>query len=719
MTKMFFKAGLGLLAAACLLPASVSATEYPAMPAITVAAGVHGQGAVAALGANLAAVAAHYGKTTNQLVALFNRDAAVHLDSHGNLFYICDKTPPANGSGLTNQPPGHLFPFNQTFQLHSKPGSTKTIFLDFDGFTLSGTSWNVDFTSGADIVAPPWDIDGNPASFGISEQTLIQQVWLRVAEDYAPFDVDVTTEFPGDAALTRANLGDQNFGVRALISPISSLIDTNAGGIAYLTAFNEVGDFHKPALIFPEQLLNNEKNIAEAVSHEVGHTVGLTHQGTSSLGYYAGQGNWAPIMGVGYYVPIVQWAKGEYFDANNTEDELAIITSTGLNYRAADFGTNIASATPFVGVNNVTNGIIAHTDEKDFFSFQTGPGTATISVTNWERGSDLHMILSVYDGAGSVITNVESVDDAVGGTHGVTLTLPVANGKYYVSVGGKGSGNPLTTGYSSYASLGQYGLSITNPFGTGTVITAPQPPWGNTLGVMNGGNPNGLWFLFVQDDRQIDTGGITNGWSVALTSANPVGYASDNQVCSSPTNSVINLGAKWNLVIAVTNYGPSYSTNVFVTDQLPAGPGMVLVSNTPSIGSVLQLGSTLTWNVGNLAVSNGATLALCFSNNLLGSYSNAVAVTSGTTDPNPDDDAAVAVVNVVVLTPPAFASVTFSGGQPTITVTNASGAVSVIIQASTNLVSWLPIYTNTTPFSFTDLNATNYLFRFYRAVIGP
>ena len=59
------------------------------------------------------------------------------------------------------------------------------------------------------------------------------------------------------------------------------------------------GDFHRLAFAFADNLYGSAKYIADAASHEVGHTLGLHHDGTSTTGYYRGQGSWAPIMGVG------------------------------------------------------------------------------------------------------------------------------------------------------------------------------------------------------------------------------------------------------------------------------------------------------------------------------------------------------------------------------------------------------------------------------------
>jgi hypothetical protein len=60
--------------------------------------------------------------------------------------------------------------------------------------------------------------------------------------------------------------------------------------------------------------------------------------------------------------------------------------------------------------------------------------------------------------------------------------------------------------------------------GTGDLFPAPAPaaPFGATLSVFNGTNPNGAWRLFVVDDAGIDAGSIAGGWSLTITTAEPV-----------------------------------------------------------------------------------------------------------------------------------------------------------------------------------------------------
>ena len=235
----------------------------------------------------------------------------------------------------------------QTFLLHSAAGANHTIYLDFDGHVTTGTSWNSSFTGGGAIDTPAYDFDGNTASFSTLELERIHYIWQRVAEDFIPFNVNVTTQDPGVEALRKLGTGDTQWGVRVVIGGDGAWYGS-AGGVAYVGSFNWSSD--TPTFVFETNLGNgHEKYTAEAISHEAGHTLGLSHDGAATLGYYEGHGtgetSWAPIMGVGYYKSLVQWSKGGYAGANQTQDDLAIITSNnGFGYRADDVGSTIATA---------------------------------------------------------------------------------------------------------------------------------------------------------------------------------------------------------------------------------------------------------------------------------------------------------------------------------------------------------------------------------------
>jgi hypothetical protein len=86
-----------------------------------------------------------------------------------------------------------------------------------------------------------------------------------VAEDYAPFNVDVTTEEP--AAPLGAPDGT-GLGMRVAIGGSSlDWYGAPAAGIAYVGAFGY--DFYQPAYVFPAQLGGGSpKPTADAISHE-------------------------------------------------------------------------------------------------------------------------------------------------------------------------------------------------------------------------------------------------------------------------------------------------------------------------------------------------------------------------------------------------------------------------------------------------------------------
>lgn len=258
---------------------------------------------------------------------------------------------------------------------------------------------------------------------------------------------------------------------------------------------------------------------------------------------------------------------------------------------------------------------------------------------------------------------------------------------------------------------------VTNGAPAPVIISAPTPPWGTNLYVMNGSNPNGAWFLFVQDDAKVNVGMINNGWAVSVLTGTPVGAPADNEIYA-PTNIALALNATTNIYLAVTNYGPASATNVVVTDALPAS-GLNLISVTPS-NAVTLIGDQLTWTLGNLAVNAGKAITLKFAGTVTGAYTNSPTITSSTTDPNPDDKFADTVVAVAPPVPPQLTGFTAANGNFWLSVNNNTNVVTVI-QATTNLLSpnsWVNIYTGTSPFTANLGALTNYPSRFYRAVIG-
>ena len=252
------------------------------------------------------------------------------------------------------------------------------------------------------------------------------------------------------------------------------------------------------------------------------------------------------------------------------------------------------------------------------------------------------------------------------------------------------------------------------------VISAPPGPWGTNLAVLNGSNPNGAWFLFVQDDAVLDVGMITNGWYVTLTTADLVGQASDNALYASQTNLALPFATNCNLTLSVTNYGPSASAGVQVLDTLPLN-GLTLISSNPTAGTVTVSGTTLTWSVGALQTNAGASLTIVLHSVAGGVFTNSATVSSTTTDPNPDDDTVVSSFTVSAPpAPPVLASL------PAATATNSfqlyingDPGYATVVQASTNLINWVNVFTGTPPFYYTNFGTTNYPRRFYRAVVGP
>ena len=348
--------------------------------------------------------------------------------------------------------------------LASLPGADHTIYLDFDGHVTQDTAWNSYFHNST-IRSPAYSADGDASSFSAAELADIEQAWRRIAEDFLPFEVNVTTIDPGEQALSKSGGSDSQWGIRVVITADTER--SGAGGIAYVDSFNWSSD--TPAFVY----VTTGKYIAEAASHEIGHTLGLAHDGSSSGEYYYGHGSgatsWAPIMGVGYDAAVTQWDQGEYTGATNKGPganygkgaaDAAVITSyNGFGYRADDHGDAILSATALAagGGQLGGGGIITTASDVDVFAFATAGGLATIDVLPASLGANLDIRADVLDSGGNLVAAANPEAGL-----GARVSLELAAGTYYLRIDGSGAGNPTAsspTGYTDYGSLGQYTIS--------------------------------------------------------------------------------------------------------------------------------------------------------------------------------------------------------------------------------------------------------------------
>lgn len=395
------------------------------------------------------------------------------------------QTAPAPAPGPAAAPPPVL---------NSKPDADAVLYIDFDGEP--------------DTTYPDWP-SNNPGgvSFACTDPGFtVQQMtdmWTIVAEDYAPFNINVTTDVARynhpDAAGRR---------MRCIVAGSTGTVTEFGAGLAWTFSFrpgttraSAAGEPSGGVVVagdcpcwvtmpgYPTATANRHRIMADAVAHEFGHTLGLSHDGPGSGGYYPGHGtapfDWAPIMG-NYRGPgdngitIVQWSKGEYTGATNIEDDLAIIAgaANGFGFRG-DESTGTGNA-PAITLNGSTAGIISDAADFDYFAIDTiVAGAVNLTVTSGVAGTgqarNLDVGVELLNSSGNPIA--ASVPAA---SMDASISASVPAGRYYLKVFGTSHLTP-DTGYTDYGSIGSYAISGTLPDGIPPTLAIQSPSDGTTV----------------------------------------------------------------------------------------------------------------------------------------------------------------------------------------------------------------------------------------------
>ena len=371
------------------------------------------------------------------------------------------------------------YPLSAIPALSSLPGARVSLYLDFNGDYQS--QWG----SFSNITTPAYDQDGDRTTLSDAELASIQKIWEYVAEDYSPFQVNVTTVDPGSYA--------NGVAVQVVIGGNGSWTGGTYGGVAYVGSFTSSSP--NTVFIFEDNLGNGAaKYTGDASSHESGHAFGLRHQslydgaGTKTQEYYTGPGGGrAPIMGNSYSATRGLWWYGTSTSASTYQDDMAILAgaTNGFGYRPDDHGNTVSTATALAvsGSQVSGSGIIATTADADWFSFRTDAGQVSLSASVPASVNDLDARLELRDALGNLVASAAPTT-----SFGATITAAVSAGSYRLVVASNGG----------YGDVGQYTVTgtIVAPAGlvnapTGLAATAVSTTQVNLTWVDNADNETG------------------------------------------------------------------------------------------------------------------------------------------------------------------------------------------------------------------------------------
>ena len=322
--------------------------------------------------------------------------------------------------------------------LSSRLGALASLYLDFNGDTTG--NWG-GFTPG---VTPAMDFDGDASTYSGAELATVRDAWARVAEDFAPFNLNVTTVDPGAYANGRA--------MRVVVGGSSGWYGSAVAGLSFVGAF--ANDQPNTSYVFVNA---GAPYMADIVSHEAGHAFGLGHQevynadGSLADPYADGDSLSTLLMGGGGGRAV--WWRGDSGGRGYLQDDADAIASrvNGFGYRLDDHGGTSFLATALArGADGAYTGagVIETLADRDWFGFTLSTaGSTQLTVTPAAHGPNLNAKVELRDAAGNLVRAYDTTE------LGESFSVDLAAGSYRLGV----------MSHARTGDLGQYAVRVTPP----------------------------------------------------------------------------------------------------------------------------------------------------------------------------------------------------------------------------------------------------------------
>jgi endonuclease/exonuclease/phosphatase family metal-dependent hydrolase len=278
----------------------------------------------------------------------------------------------------------------------------------------------------------------------------------------------------------------------------------------------------------------------------------------------------------------------------------------------------------------------------------------------------------------------------------------------------------LTVLFTNPAVFAQWNFnSVPGDNNTGTGTTAPSVGSG-TASMVGGVTANGTGF--ATGDTLFDPAGSTDnsGWNTTTYPAQGIGNKTRGVQFTVSTAGRQNIVISWSS--QSSNTGSKYGRLQYTTNGIDFVDFPTAFTN----------GTSFTVKTNSLAAISGVNNNTNFAFRFVSEFESTAANTAnanyvpansgstyGTTGTMRYDMVTVSGTSYIVATAEVLTSVAFTNGQFAFTLSGSVGA-SYVVQTSTNLAAtnWIPVFTNVSPYIFTDINLTAPQ-KFYRAIVQP